>query len=374
MIRRKLGSTDISVSILGIGVMRFPEVNGRLERGSAAKIMEFALESGINYIDTGYTYHGGESEVFVGEFLSENSDYRDDAVVATKLPTWLVNRREDMDVYFEEQMNRLRGKIDIYLLHNLKKDSWLALDDMGVLDFLDSLRDDGIYVGFSFHDTADVFFDIADSYSWDVIQVQHNIVDDHQANPATLAYARETGAGTVIMEPLRGGSLVHNIPPEVQEIYEMASSPRKPVEWCLRYLWDMDDVDVVLSGMSSISEVRENIEIALNAEKLTEDDYEILREVKRAYRMRKSVPCSGCGYCMPCPEGVDIPHNFRLMNDVCRFLSTRGVETEYWKIMDARERASNCSGCGSCMPCPQMIDIPSELRRVHENLEGGRFD
>ncbi|WP_321210944.1 aldo/keto reductase [Methanothermobacter sp. DP] len=368
MIRRKLGSTDISTSILGIGVMRFPEVNGRLERGSAAKIMDFALKNGINYIDTGYTYHGGESEVFVGEFLSENSDYRDDAVVATKLPTWLVNRSEDMDVYFEEQMKRLRGKIDIYLLHNLKKDSWLTLKDMGVLDFLDSLRDDGIYVGFSFHDTANVFFEIADSYSWDVIQVQHNIVDDHQANPTTLAYARGLGAGTVIMEPLRGGSLVRNIPQEVKEIYEMARTPRKPVEWCLRYLWDMDDVDVVLSGMGSVSEIRENVEIALNSQKLTEDDREILREVKRAYRMRKSVPCSECGYCMPCPEGVDIPRNFRLMNDVYRFMSTGGVETEYRKIMDARERASNCSGCGSCMPCPQMIDIPSELRRVHEKL------
>ncbi|WP_370004382.1 aldo/keto reductase [Methanothermobacter sp. KEPCO 2] len=225
MIRRKLGSTDISTSILGIGVMRFPEVNGRLERGSAAKIMDFALKNGINYIDTGYTYHGGESEVFVGEFLSEKGDYMDDAVVATKLPTWLVNRRKDMDMYFEEQMNRLRGKIDIYLLHNLKKDSWLTLKDMGVLDFLDSLRDDGIYVGFSFHDTADVFFEIADSYRWDVIQVQHNIVDDHQANPATLAYARGLGAGTVIMEPLRGGSLVRNIPQEVREIYEMARTP-----------------------------------------------------------------------------------------------------------------------------------------------------
>lgn len=366
MIQRKLGSTDIEASVLGIGVMRFPEVGGRLDRPAADRIMAFALDNGINYIDTGYTYHGGESEVFIGDFLSEN-DYPD-VYVATKLPTWLVRDRRDMEGYLNEQMERLRGKLDIYLLHNLKMDSWLALRDLGVLEFLDSLRDEGIYAGFSFHDTADVFFDIFDAYDWDLVQVQHNIVDDEQANPATISHARSQGAGTVIMEPLRGGSLVRNIPPEVMEIYEMAGRPRKPVEWCLRYLWDMDDVDVVLSGMSSISEVRENIKIASSPEELTEDDHAILREVKRAYRMRKSVPCSECGYCMPCPEGVDIPRNLRLLNDIYRFMSTRGVRTEYRKIMGEAERASNCSGCGSCMPCPQMIDIPSELRRLHEKL------
>ncbi|MDI6702325.1 aldo/keto reductase [Methanothermobacter wolfeii] len=365
---RTLGSTGISASILGIGVMRFPEVHGRLDLKAGERILGRALEGGVNYIDTAYPYHGGESERFIGEFLSKHPEHLERVTVATKLPVWLVRKKDDMYCYFKEQSRRLKGKIDIYLLHNLREDSWRHLKGLGVLDFLDEVRGQGIYTGFSFHDDVGVFFDIMDSYDWDIVQVQHNIVDDEQANPESIAYARSRGAGTVIMEPLRGGSLVRNIPVEVQEIYDLAEDPMKPVEWCLMYLWDMDDVDVVLSGMSSVAEVEENTALASADYHLTDDDREILREVKRAYRMRKSVPCSGCGYCMPCPEGVDIPGNLRLLNDIYRFRSRRGAETRYRKIMKDEERASNCSGCGSCMPCPQMIDIPSELRRVHEKL------
>ncbi len=377
MLYRKLGSTGENVSILGLGCMRLPVINGqynKVDTNYAVPLIQKAIDKGVNYLDTAYPYHDGQSEGVIAEALK--GGYREKVFIADKLPSWLIQKRSDMDSYLKIQLDRLQTEqIDFYLLHSVKNDNWSKLESLGVLEFLDDAVNDGRikYTGFSFHGEMELFFDVIDSYKWDICQVQHNIVDDnYQAGKEGIRYASSQGVGVVIMEPLRGGTLVKKVPTEVQEIWDEAAVKRPPVEWALRYLWDLEEVDIVLSGMTMIDDLYQNLKIAEQglANTLTITEKELIREVKVAYKGRKNIDCTQCGYCMPCPSGVNIPGNFEQLNHAYMFQDVANSRMNYFMLLKEDERASNCTECGDCERlCPQMVPIQKTLKKVLETFE-----
>lgn len=377
MLYRKLGSTGEEVSILGLGCMRLPVMDGQYNKvniDSAIPFIQKAIDNGVNYIDTAYSYHNGQSETVIGNALM--GGYREKVFIADKLPSWLIQKRTNMDQYLKKQLERLQTEqIDFYLLHSVKEDYWSNLESLGVLDFLDDAVNDGRikYTGFSFHGEIELFFDVIDSYNWDICQVQYNIVDEnYQAGKEGIRYASSQGVGVVIMEPLRGGTLVKNVPPEVQEIWDEAVIKRRPVEWALRYLWDQEEVDVVLSGMTTFEDLDENLDIAGHglANTLTPTEKELIKEVRVAYKGRKKINCTQCGYCMPCPSGVNIPVNFEQLNHAYMFQDVENSRMNYYMLLKDGERASSCTECGDCEKlCPQMVPIQKTLKKVHETFE-----
>ncbi len=377
MLYRKLGSTGEEVSILGLGCMHLPIINGQYNKvniDSSITLIQKAIDNGINYLDTAYPYHNGQSETVIAEALK--GGYREKVFIADKLPSWLIEKRSDMDQYLEKQLERLQTEqIDFYLLHSVKEDYWTKLESLGVLEFLDDAVKDGRikYTGFSFHGEIELFFDVIDSYNWDICQVQYNFVDEnYQAGKEGIKYASSQGVGVVIMEPLRGGTLVRNVPSEVQEIWNEADVKRSPVEWALRYLWDQEEVDVVLSGMTTLEDLDENLAIAEQGltNTLTSTEKEIIKEARLSYKGRKLVDCTQCGYCMPCPSGVNIPINFEQLNHAHMFQDVSNSRMNYYMLLKEGERASSCTECGNCEKlCPQMVSIQKTLKKVCETFE-----
>ena len=381
MLYRKLGKTDLEVSNLGFGCMRLPHRDKfhEIDEVEATKMFDYAIEHGVNYFDTAYSYHtesmkkGGNAEPFLGNYVDERG-IRDDVIIQTKLPSWLVDSRKSMDDLLDEQLKRLKTDyVDVYMLHSLKVDFWYNLMDHDVLDFLDSILEDGRakYVGFSIHDDLEVFFSIMDSYDkWDVILTQMNYLDeDYKTGLPGVEFIASQGLGNVIMEPLRGGSLVNNIPDEVTVLFETADKKRSPVGWALEYLWDKPFVNSVFSGMSNLEQVKENVAIASVADvnSISEHDKQILKDVCNVYKSREEIPCTGCRYCMPCHNGVNIPHCFKQYN-ICKSLNyVDKTAAPYFWLAGENERADNCSFCGECdIRCPQDIDIGGELEKVAE--------
>jgi uncharacterized protein len=377
MLYRNLGSTGEKISILGYGCMRLPVKNGQyntVDTVNAIHLIRKAIDNGVNYIDTAYPYHNGQSEIVIADALKDG--YRDKVFISDKLPSWLIQKREDMDHYLQEQLERLQTEqIDFYLLHSIKEDYWSKLESLGVLEFLDEAVADGRikYTGFSFHGELELFFDVIDSYNWDLCQVQYNIVDEnYQAGIEGIQYASGNGVGVVIMEPLRGGTLVKNIPNEVQDIWDESPVKRSPVEWALKYLWDKEEIDVVLSGMSNNNDLDENLMIAEKGftNSLTPHEKDIIKDVRTVYKFRKQVDCTQCGYCMPCPHGVDIPGNFLQLNHSYMFQDIENSRMNYYMLLKDDERASKCNKCGECEKlCPQMIPIQNTLETVSKTFE-----
>ncbi len=382
MLYREMGKTGEKVSILGFGCMRLP-IRGSydiIDVPKASELLDHALDQGINYLDTAYPYHGistsqgGSSEIFLGEYLSE-SGRREEVNLATKLPTWLLEDEEDPDNFLTEQLKRLQTDyIDFYLLHSIKEKQWFHLEDLGVLDFLDSAVADGRikYTGFSFHDEADFFKEVVDSYNWDLCQIQYNYLDENiQAGKDGLQYAAENGLGMVIMEPLKGGVLANCVPIEVQEIWDESQVQRKPAEWALRYLWDIPDISVVLSGMNNMNQLQENINTADHGlpNSMTLDEKKIMEEVKKVYQGKIRVECSACGYCMPCPSGINIPQCFSYLNQAEMLEDDSNVRTQYYFMLKETEMAGNCLECGLCEEiCSQHIPIREKLREVARKM------
>lgn len=372
MLYRKLGTTGEDVSILGFGCMRLPVINGdhsHIDEEKAKNMLYYAIDNGVNYLDTAYPYHNGASETFLGKAL--NQEYREKVNIATKIPSWLINKTEDLDYYLHTQLERLQTEtIDFYLVHSLNRNYWPKLEKAGIFEFLDELKADGIikYNGFSFHDDLEFFFEIVDAYDWDICQIQYNFMDEnYQAGRAGLKYAASHGIGTVIMEPLRGGFLANNVPSDIQSIWDMAEVPRKPAEWALRYLWNNPEINVVLSGMSTLDQMKENIKFAKDGypNSLTLDEEYLIKEVKMAYREKISIDCTACGYCMPCPEGVNIPDCFMHFNYAEMFNDPKSAKMHYMTLLKDEEKASSCDECGECeMICPQMINIKEKLKEV----------
>jgi predicted aldo/keto reductase-like oxidoreductase len=328
----------------------------------------------VNYIDTAYPYHtndfskGGASEPFLGKALSKG--YREKVHLATKLPSWLIQSRNDMDRYLEEQLARLdTGYIDFYLLHALNRKTWDKLVRYDVLEFLDSAIKAGKigYAGFSFHDDLTLFKEVVDAYDWTFCQIQFNYIDEHfQAGREGLEYAASRGLAVVIMEPMRGGTLVTKLPSKAQQVFREAAPERSAVAWALRWLWNQPGVSIILSGMSHRDHVSENLELAETFSEggWTEKDEEAIKAVKDIINELQRINCTTCGYCMPCPEGVNIPRNLAISNDHHMF-EDRAAEYRYRMVLSETERASNCIQCGECEEkCPQHIPIMAELEHL----------
>ena len=382
MLYREIQKNEDRLSILGFGCMRLPEMDGKIDEELATRQLRHAIDQGVNYVDTAYPYHMGQSEPFLGRALSEG--YREKVRLATKLPTWFVEKREDMDRFLAEQLGKLQtDHIDYYLVHGLERSSWDKMRKLGVLSFLDSSLADGKIrnSGFSFHGDRDTFKEIVDAYNWTMCLIQYNYLDtENQAGTEGLRYAAGKGLGVMIMEPLRGGNLVKFVPPEVQAIWDKAPVKRTPAEWGLRWVWDHPGVTVVLSGMNDEVNIDENIRIASTAEagSLTAEERDIIAEVAGTYRRIMKVACTGCRYCMPCPYGVDIPNCFELYNNLFLSGDTQMVRMFYagqlGGVMGEKANASLCQDCGKCVEvCPQHIAIPEELKHVAEELEGEGF-
>jgi len=379
MLYRKFGKTNEMVSILGFGCMRLPLLPGsdstKIDEKLATEIIRYAIDDGVNYIDTAYPYHGigmgsaGQSEPFVGRVLRDG--YREKVKIATKLPSWLIKTRADMDKYLNEQLERLQtDTIDFYLVHALNSTLWKNVKEAGIAEFLDqAIRDGRIkHAGFSYHDKEENFNEIADGYDWSFLQIQYNYMDEEfQAGRKGLEYAAQKGLGIVVMEPLRGGKLAVNLPEDVQTVFNRAAIKSTPAEWALRWVWDHQEVSLLLSGMNSMDQVKENIKIAQTATEntFTCPERQVIEDVKNVFRQRVKVNCTECGYCMPCPSGVNIPGCFSFYNNYHVF----GRE-EMYRMLQPEQRASNCIECGQCETnCPQSIEIIEELKNVRAIFE-----
>jgi len=386
LLYRKYGKTNEMVSVLGFGCMRLPIIGDdptNIDEEKAIEMIRLAIDEGVNYIDTAYPYHGkgmafgGASEPFVAKALKDG--YRQRVKLATKLPSWLIKTREDMDYYLNEQLKRLEtDTIDFYLVHTLSSATWPILKDAGIVDFLDQAIKDGRikHAGFSFHERIGLFKEIVDSYDWSFCQIQYNYLDeDYQAGTEGLEYAAKKGLGIAIMEPLRGGKIAENLPTQALEFFAQADSKRTPAEWALRWVWNHPEVSVALSGMTTMEHVTENLKIAQDAlaNSLTAKEIGLIDQVKALFKEKIQVNCTACAYCMPCPVGVNIPGCFSILNDYFIFGSPEARARHkfiYNFRLGTKAYASKCIKCGKCEShCPQSISIRQELDTVKELFE-----
>lgn len=371
---RLFGRTGKDVSILGFGCMRLPIIDGdssKIDQAKTDEMLHYAIDNGVNYVDTAYPYHQGQSEIAVGKALKNG--YREKVLLATKLPVWLVKKETDTDDLIDEQLKKLdTDHIDMYLLHALGKARWEDIKRLNILDHVKKAKAAGKIrnIGFSFHDKLDVFKEIIDSFDWDFCQIQYNFLDvNNQAGTEGLKYAAAKGIPVVIMEPLRGGKLAGNPPASIQDIYDASGRSYSPVEWSLRWIYNHSEVNVVLSGMSTFEQVKDNIRIASEslANSLSPSDEETILKVSKEYKNLMKVNCTSCEYCMPCPAGVNIPRNFGMYNDASMFNRVKENRATYLDPSFEKSRASQCVKCGKCEKvCPQKINIRDMLSEVNQ--------
>lgn len=363
------------LSVLGYGCLRYTKKGGAIDQEKAELEMKRAVELGVNYFDTAYTYGG--SEVCLGKFLAKG--YRDKVNIATKLPHYYLKKPEDMERYFKEQLKRLQtDHIEYYLMHMLNDaKTWQRLVELGVDDWIARKKKAGQIenIGFSFHGGTEQFRKIIDAYDWDFCQIQYNYMDEYtQAGIAGLNYAHEKGLPVIVMEPLRGGRLVHALPEGAKKILEMAEPKRSAAEWGLRWIWNHPQVTVILSGMNELAQVEENAAIAADAvaDIFTAAEHQVIQNVKQEIEQHIKVPCTGCGYCMPCPQGVDIPTCFASYN-MCYTDGWYSGLKSYIMCTTLKSNPTNagkCIGCGKCeRHCPQSIAIRQELKQVKRHME-----
>jgi predicted aldo/keto reductase-like oxidoreductase len=378
---RKFGKLDLDVSALGFGCMRLPlldlqDHNG-IDEKEATRMLYYAIDQGVNYLDTAYGYHGGNSERFLGRALQ--ADYRQKVHLATKLPCWKVESAQDFDKLLNEQLEKLQtDHIDFYLLHGLDADSWHKVRDLNVIPWAESAIADGRiqHLGFSFHDKTEVLVEIVDAYDgWVLCQVQYNYIDiENQAGTKGVKYAASKGLAVIAMEPILGGRLV-NPPVEIQALWETSVRKRGPADWALQWLWNQPEVTVALSGMSTMSQVEENLVSASRSgvNSLTEKELALIGQVREQYQALSPIPCNKCNYCIPCPNGVNIPRVFESYNHGLIYNQPDGARKEYMQWIPELERANNCIDCNNCEElCPQSILISQWMPIVHEVLSEGK--
>jgi predicted aldo/keto reductase-like oxidoreductase len=374
---RTFGNLEWRPSALGFGAMRLPTINddpAQIDEPLATRMIRYAIDHGVNYVDTAYPYHQQMSEPLVGRVLQDG--YRERVKLATKMPTWLVEGPDDFDRYLDEQLERLQTElIDFYLLHGLNAERWPAMRDLGVLDWAERAIADGRigHLGFSFHDEYEVFKEIVDASDlWLFCQIQYNFMDvDYQAGRKGLEYAAGRGLAVVVMEPIRGGRLTKSVPPSVQGIWDSSPVQRTPADFALQWVWNQPEVSLVLSGMTAMEHVAENVASAgrsgpgtLSAEELA-----VVERVRAEYEKLCPIPCTDCKYCLPCPNGVNIPRVFEIYNDLMMYGDENRAQMVYNMFMKEDERANLCIECGECLDkCPQMIEIPDWLAKAHEVL------
>jgi hypothetical protein len=372
---RGFGRLDWKASALGFGCMRFPTSDGErlspnILEAEAVRMVRHAIDNGVNYLDTACAYHGGQSEVVVGRALKDG--YREKVRLATKLPVWLVESGADFDRLLDEQLAKLQtDHIDFYLLHALNHNRWqdIVLKHR-LLDRAEAALADGRigYLGFSFHDEYEAFEEIVNGTNlWSFCQIQYNYIDvENQAGTRGLELAADEGLAVVVMEPLMGGRLA-DPPKDVLEAMESFPRRRSPVEWALKWLWDQPEVSVVLSGMSAMNQVEENLRIADDSRigAFGAADHALIADVREKYKARIAIPCGKCNYCMPCPNGVQIPANFDFYNYAHLFDDLAGARFKYQVFLKEEQRSSACIACGICEGlCPQQISISEEMAKV----------
>lgn len=362
---RKFGNTGVEVSALGFGAMRLPVTDPSdaksIDEETAIGMIRKAIDSGVNYVDTAYPYHGGMSEVLVGKALQNG--YREKTMLATKLPVWMVEKEEDFDRYLNEQLEKLQtDHVDFYLLHALDKNRWKKVEDCRLLEKMKEAKADGRirFAGFSFHDDLETFKMIVDAWEWDFCQIQFNYINlEHQAGMEGLKYAASKGLGVVIMEPLLGGKLAT---PPVQ-VRKVLPDTKTPVEWALDFLWNLPEVGLMLSGMSTPQQVEENLVYADRSHvgMLSPDDIQMLAKAKNVFDTMAIVPCTKCAYCMPCPFGLDIPKTFEAYNQT----AVKGVEKARELYDTLEKKADACRKCRRCeKECPQHIEISQIMTEI----------
>lgn len=372
---RKMGNTGIEVSALGFGAMRLPVIgddSSKIDEEKAIAMIRYSIDNGVNYLDTAYPYHDGQSEILCGKALKDG--YREKVSLATKMPSWEVHKEGDMERILDEQLKKLDVDcIDFYLLHTLTGAYWDNYKKLDYKAFLTKAKAEGKikYLGFSFHDHCDLFKDVVDDFEWDFCQIQLNYLDEnYQAGVEGMRYASKKGMGVIVMEPLRGGMLAkEDLPDELKTLWDSAVVKRTPAEWALRYVFDFKEVSCVLSGMTTMEQVEQNMATADKAlpKSLSEKEKELISKAKDFYLSRIRVNCTNCRYCMPCPSGVYIPEIFWGYNhdsifgdfDKAKFWTTGFLKEE--------NQAHNCIECGKCEEhCPQNIEIIKHLKKVVE--------
>ena len=366
MIYRTLAGEKVSQ--LGFGAMRLPLKGDVIDENEAIRMIRHAIDSGVNYVDTAWVYHGGESETLVGKALKDG--YRQKTFVATKSPVWAVDKPEDFQGFLDKQLAKLGvGCIDFYLLHALNAGTWAKCQKLGAIDFCQRMKKAGKirHFGFSFHDQLPVFKEIVAAHNWEFCQIQYNYLDrNEQAGLEGLNLAHSKGIGLIIMEPLRGGNLVSPLPEKVQDLWKAAPKQRSSVEWALGWVFNHPEIGLVLSGMSTMQQVEQNLAIAesVGPGTFTPAELALVDKTAELYRANTRIGCTGCRYCMPCPSGVDIPHNFKVWNEYYMFGKSAGARGA-WNWIPADTRADKCTECGACVSlCPQHLAIPDELKNM----------
>lgn len=371
---RKIRKVNIDVSAFGLGCMRFPMDGEKIDFDQSIDMIRYAIDNGVNYIDTAYPYHEGESENIVGKALTDG--YREKTYLATKSPLWLIKSYADFEKYLDEQLEKLKvDYVDFYLLHAVGDSNWNKMKSLNVLEFLESMVKKGKirFPSFSYHGSLGLFKQVIDDYDkWIISQIMLNYIDDNfQAGIEGMKYAYDKGVDTVVMEPLKGGALVNYIPDEVKELFNSLNHNWNPVEWSMRWVYNFQEVAVVLSGVSSMEQLKEQIDIVDKAlpNNMTKEKLELITKARDIFINKFEIPCSSCMYCQPCPKGVLIPDIFAIYNMYKLFNSKGSAKLRYGKMIDGKKDASVCIECGKCEEhCPQEVSIIDGLKKADEVL------
>ena len=394
MVKRVVKRNGDEIFPLGLGAMRLPTKNNSIDKEKAQEFILYAINKGVNYIDTAYAYHGGESESFLGEILSladnDGVKYRDKVKLSTKLPSWMVRSREDMDAFLNEQLGKLQtASIDYYYVHSVDLSTILRLKKLGLYEFLEKAKSEGKIknIGFSYHGSPHEFNELIDDFNWDMVLVQYNYLDvNAQAGIRGIQYAYEKDIAVFVMEPLKGGLLAGELPKDVTDLFDSVDSERSSVDWALSWVLNQKEITCVLSGMGSLEQIKENMAIAerVEVDSLSDEELDILDEAQGIFNSMMKINCTGCGYCLPCPKGVNIPDCFNVYNEKYLFDKKLlgvfpGAMANYYMIVggitNKQSSAGLCNHCGRCKRlCPQSLDIPNELDRVKSEFEKFGFN
>ncbi len=376
MEKRKLENLGIETSLLGFGCMRFPvTAEGKIDEPEAERMLDKAIAAGVNYIDTAYPYHNGDSEPFVGRVLKKYD--RHSFYLATKLPCWNVSKKEDAERIFEEQLTRLQTDyIDFYLMHALSGDSFRKMAELGVVEVLERLKAEGRikYLGFSFHDSYEAFEEILCYRDWDFCQIQLNYMDaESQAGLKGYRLTEERNVPLVIMEPVKGGSLAA-FAEDITGKFRALDPEASVASYALRWVGSLPNVKVILSGMSTMEQVEDNLKTFTDFRSLSDEETKTIDDIVALIRSRVQNGCTACRYCMPCPAGVDIPGNFRVWNTYHMYQNYNMVKNSWEKNLGDEKQAKNCIKCGKCeKACPQKLHIREDLEKVQADMEKKEF-
>ena len=369
---RMMENINEKVSLLGFGCMRFPtNADGTINEVEAFDMIDKAYQAGVNYYDTAYPYHNGDSENMTGRALARYP--RDSYYLATKLPIWAVKTIDDVERIFKEQLERLNMEyVDFYLMHALNKERWELIKELKILDYCEKLRAEGKirFLGFSFHDDYEVFEEIVTSYKWDFCQIQLNYMDrDTQATLKGVELAKSLNIPMVIMEPVKGGSLA-NLPEDITNMFKAVRPDASTASWALRYVGSIDNIKVILSGMSDMAQVDDNLKTFSTFDPLDEMESEVVEKVAATLHSRVQNGCTGCSYCMPCPAGVNIPGCFSAWNTYHVYENKQDAIRRWTKEIEDAQKAKNCIKCGKCeQVCPQKISIRDDLARLQTEFD-----